>query len=111
MDVFALTSAVEGFGIVFAEAAFCGLPCIGSAVGGIVDAIEDGVTGVLVPATDVAAIARAMLQWADDPDLRRRMGEAGRQRAARLHTVQGYGARFDALFLDALARQGIEIPQ
>lgn len=49
MDIFALPSAFEGFGIVFVEAAASGLPCIGTAVGGIVDAIDDEVTGVLVP--------------------------------------------------------------
>jgi len=107
MDIFALTSAVEGFGIVFTEAAWCGLPCIGSAVGGIVDAIEDGTTGVLVPACEVDAIARAMLQLARDPELRQRMGQAGRERAASRHAVEAYGATFDALFRGALARRGI----
>jgi len=110
MDVFALTSALEGFGIVFVEAAFCGLPCIGSAVGGIVDAIDDGVTGMLVSAGDVGAIAAAIQRLVEDPELRRRMGAAGRERAARLHAVKTYGASFDALFTNALARRGIATP-
>lgn len=107
MDIFALTSALEGFGIVFAEAAWCGLPCIGSAVGGIVDAIEDGVTGVLVPPRDVDAIVGAVLKLAGDSESRRRMGAAGRARAASRHAVEAYGASFDALFRSALVRHGI----
>lgn len=110
MDIFALTSALEGFGIVFAEAAWCGLPCIGSKVGGIVDAIEDGVTGVLVPPLEVSAIAKAMTRLAADRDLRRRMGEAGRERAGRRHAVSAYGSAFDAVFHDALARHGLATP-
>lgn len=107
MDIFALTSALEGFGIVFAEAAWCGLPCIGSAVGGIVDALENGVTGLHVPALDVPSIAGAVQKLAADPALRRRMGDAGRVRAATRHGVEGYGVAFDAVFREALARQGL----
>lgn len=111
MDIFALPSAFEGFGIVFVEAALCGLPCIGTAVGGIVDAVEHQVTGLLVPPSDVEALSKAIVELARDPELRRRMGQAGAWRAQRLHSVDGYARAFDQLFLRALSRRGIELRQ
>jgi len=109
MDIFALTSALEGFGIVFVEAAWCGLPCVGTAVGGIVDAIEEGSTGFLVPPLDVPAIASAIQKLAADGGARQRMGAAGRERARTRHTVERYGASFDALFREALKEKGIRL--
>ncbi len=52
-----------------------------SAVGGLVDAVEDGVTGLLVPAGDVEALRAALERLLGDPELRRRLGEAARERA------------------------------
>lgn len=50
--------------------------------GSVPEVVEDGVTGVLAPAGDVAALAEATARLLRDPELRRRMGEAGRQRVA-----------------------------
>jgi glycosyltransferase involved in cell wall biosynthesis len=71
----------EGLGITTIEAMASGLPCVGSRVGGIVETIADGETGFLVPPADSDALATAVGRLADDGDLRRRMGEAGRQLA------------------------------
>ena len=70
---------VEGFGIVFLEAGACGLPVVGGNSGGTPDAIRHGVTGYLVDGTSPAAVARAIEPLLRDADLRRRMGEAGRE--------------------------------
>lgn len=80
-DVFALPSHMEGFGLVYIEAALHQIPSIGTSVGGIPFAIQDGVTGILVPLRNVDSIAEAIGKLRDDPELRQRMGEAARQRA------------------------------
>lgn len=82
-DVFCLPSHREGFGSVIIEAAATGLPAIGSRIYGVIDAIEDGTTGLLVDAGDVTALAGAMRRMADDGGLRRSLGTAARARALR----------------------------
>lgn len=72
---------VEGFGIVFLEAAICGTPAIGGASGGIPDAIVDGETGFLVDPEDPQALARKILRCMDDRGELARMGERARARA------------------------------
>jgi phosphatidylinositol alpha-1,6-mannosyltransferase len=74
----------EGFGIVYLEAGAHGLPCVAGNVGGSVDAVIDGETGLLVDPTDHAAVAGAIADLLLDPALRLRLGEAGRARAERL---------------------------
>ncbi|HXB68790.1 MAG TPA: glycosyltransferase family 4 protein [Candidatus Acidoferrales bacterium] len=71
----------EVFGYVNAEAMASGKPLIGTRAGGIPEIIEHGKTGYLVDRRDTAAMASRILELLRDPDLRRRMGEAGRQRA------------------------------
>ena len=73
--------SVEGFGIVFLEAGSQGVPVIGPREGGSADAIRDGVSGFLVDARDPADIGARLRALLADPQLRRRMGEAGRERA------------------------------
>jgi glycosyltransferase involved in cell wall biosynthesis len=58
-----------------------GRPVVATAVGGLVDAVEDGVTGLLVPSRDPAALRAALDRLLGDPPLRRRLGEAARERA------------------------------
>lgn len=72
----------EGFGIVFVEAASCGVPQIAGDSGGSAEAVHDGVTGfVIADPTDVSSVAARMAQILDDEHLRRSMGLASRQRA------------------------------
>ncbi len=74
---------VEGFGIVFLEAAARGKPAIGGRSGGIPDAVEDGVTGILVDPDDPRALAEALRQLLSDPAARARLGQAARARVER----------------------------
>lgn len=74
---------VEGFGIVFLEAAASALPVIAGTTGGAPEAVEAGVTGLLVSGTDVDELAGALRRLARDGALRARFGAAGRARAMR----------------------------
>jgi glycosyltransferase involved in cell wall biosynthesis len=71
----------EGFGVACAEAMAYGRPVVASAVGGLLDHVEDGVTGLLVPPRDPAALRAALERLLGDPALRERLGAAGRERA------------------------------
>ena len=95
-DVFSMPAVqdgtdVEGFGMVFVEAAACGKPCVSGQVGGQADAVVDGQTGFVVDGCNQMAVTQAMEKLLRDEELRRRMGQAGRQRAQEFdwrHVVQ-----------------------
>jgi len=80
-DVFVLPSRWEGLPLTIIEAMMVGLPVVATRVSGVPELVEDGVTGFLVPSGDPQGLAKALQQLLDDEELRRRMGEAGRQRA------------------------------
>jgi glycosyltransferase involved in cell wall biosynthesis len=71
----------EAFGLVLAEAMAFGKPIVATRVGGIPEVVEDGVSGFLVARGDTAALAEKFAMLARDPDLRQRLGHAGRRRA------------------------------
>ena len=72
----------EGFGIVFLEAAACGVPAVAGRSGGSAEAVLDGATGIVVDdAKDVVAVAAALDRILSDGSLRARLGSAARQRA------------------------------
>jgi glycosyltransferase involved in cell wall biosynthesis len=79
-DIFAMPSLDEGLPIAVLEAMAQGLPIIATSVGGLPELIEDGRTGYLVPRSDVAALARCLRLLILDPERRRAMGAAGRER-------------------------------
>lgn len=81
-DVFVLPSYREGFGSVVIEAAACGIPAVASRIYGLTDAVEEGVTGLLHPAGDIAALHDNLARLCRDHALRSRMGEMARVRAA-----------------------------
>jgi len=69
----------EGFGISLVEASACGLAVVGGRSGGVPDAVRDGETGLLVDSDDPVAIAAGIIRLLRDPELRGRMGAAGRR--------------------------------
>lgn len=83
-DVFCSASENEPFGRVVAEAMGCGLPVVGFATGGLPELVVHGVTGILVPKGDCAAMTSAMREFIDKPELIRTMGDAARKRAETL---------------------------
>jgi phosphatidylinositol alpha-1,6-mannosyltransferase len=80
-SVYAMPSRQEGFGLVFAEAMWWGLPCIGTTADAAGQVIVDGETGELVPYADPGALAASLVRLLSDRERARRMGEAGRRRA------------------------------
>ena len=78
--VVAVPSYREGFGVVCAEAMAHARPVVASSVGGLLDLVADGETGIHVPPGDVGALREALQTLLADRDLRHRLGEAGRER-------------------------------
>jgi glycosyltransferase involved in cell wall biosynthesis len=100
-DIFAMTSvhqerSVEGFGLVYLEAAAHGLPVVAHDVGGVSDAVFDGTTGLLVPPDRPAQLAAAFEKLIHDEKLRHTLGEAGRKWAARNSWQKSAEALFGA---------------
>jgi glycosyltransferase involved in cell wall biosynthesis len=88
----------EGFGFVIAEAMATGKPLIGTRVGAIPELVRDGVSGYLVERRDPQALAARILELLGDADLRRRMGEAGREFALRNFNAGANIAEFLKLY-------------
>ncbi len=82
-DVFCLPSYREGFGSVVIEAAAMGVPAVVSRVVGLVDAVVDGQTGLLVPPKEVDALTGALMKMLSSSEIRHQMGRAARERAVR----------------------------
>lgn len=80
LDLLVHPAMMEGLGVSLLQAAAAGVPIVATKVGGIPEAVEDGVGGCLVPPGDVGALAAAMRGVLADPYLRRAYGEAGRAR-------------------------------
>ena len=79
-DVAVLASFFEGLGRVLLEAMACGKPVVATRVGGIVDVVGDGETGILVPVDDPEALTEAITTVLKDKDLASKMGEEGRRK-------------------------------
>ena len=92
-DVFCLPTRFEPFGTSFVEAMGYGLPCVGPKAWAVPEIIEDGRTGYLVPPEDAESFAAALLELLRDSALRRRMGDAGRERAQGRFTWPGIAER------------------
>lgn len=92
-DVFLLPSRVEGFPNAVMEAMAAGVPVVASHVGGIPDLVRQGQDGFLHEADDVAGMARSVLTLLDDAALRKRLGEAARQRVMKEFSLEKLGDR------------------
>jgi len=99
-DVFALSSVAEGMPNALMEAQLCGLPAVTTDAGGAGEVVVDGETGFVVPVGDEAAFAAALQRLLEDPELRRRMGEAGRRRMLDVFSVERMVREMDQLFAE-----------
>jgi glycosyltransferase involved in cell wall biosynthesis len=78
LDLLVHPAQMEGLGVSLLQASACRVPIVASAVGGIPEAVRDGVNGLLVPPGDVTALAKAIVELLPDPARRQAMGAAGR---------------------------------
>jgi glycosyltransferase involved in cell wall biosynthesis len=83
IDVFALPSRSDSFGLVLLEAWANGVPNVGYRAGGIAGVIRHGEDGLLVKCGDIDSLSTALTRLVDDAALRRRLGESGRERTRR----------------------------
>lgn len=102
-DAFLLTSLSEGIANAALEAMACGLPVVTTEVGGMAEAITDGVEGFLVPPRDDEATAAALQRLWQDPELRCRMGAAARRRIETDFDLRDQINAFAALFRSAVS--------
>jgi len=79
-DIFCLPSHREGFGLSVIEAASCGVPSVASNIYGLSDAVQDGITGLLFPPSDINQLAESLQALVGDAALRQRLGQAARSR-------------------------------
>jgi glycosyltransferase involved in cell wall biosynthesis len=102
--MFVLASRSEGIPLTALEAMACGLPVVATRVGGLPEVVDEGVTGLLVPPADPAALAGAMAALWNDPERRDRMGRAGRDRAEERFDVRRMVAQYESLYLEGAGR-------
>lgn len=106
-DIFALATQIEALGTSFIEAAACGLPLVGTRVGGVPEIISHGNNGFLVDLHDTAQLTEALRRLVDEPELRVRMGMAAQARvhADRRFSVDEMAAATEAVYWRWLAER------
>ena len=105
-DVFVLASFAEGIPVVLMEAMAMEIPCVATWVAGIPELIADGVQGLLVAPSDEEGLARAIARLLDEPELRRRLGRAGRERVLEQYDLDTNFSRLAGIFRRRLAGAG-----
>jgi glycosyltransferase involved in cell wall biosynthesis len=110
-DVVALSSLNEGTPLALIEAMAAGRPVVSTAVGGVPDLVEEGVTGLLVPAGDSAALAAALVKLGEDECERAKMGTAGRTRARDQFNPERATSEVMRVYSEALAAKRGRIPR
>ena len=97
-DVIALPSRSEGFPLAIIEAMLAARPVVATHVGSVAEAVSDGETGILVPKDDCDSLATALRRLRDDPALRTRLGQRGREVAVAHFTVEHMAANYEQLW-------------
>jgi len=103
-DLYLSSSLYEGLPLAVCEAMAASRPVVGTLVAGVRDVVIDGQTGYLLPVEDEEGYARAILELAADPELRARMGAAGRARARERFSVQAMVRSYEQLYLTLVRR-------
>jgi glycosyltransferase involved in cell wall biosynthesis len=98
-EAFILSSDYEGMPLAVLEAMAAGKPVVATAVGAVPEVVKNAVTGILVPPRDAKALAQAMIQLANNPELRQRFGRAGQKRAMEMFDITRTAREYEALYL------------
>lgn len=106
-DVVVATPWYEPFGIVAVEAMACGVPIVASAVGGMIDTVVDGVTGLLVPPRDPDAVAGALNALLADDARRQTLGQAGARRVEARYGWDRVAAATNEVYARVVSRQPV----
>lgn len=107
-DILCLPSYREGFGTVVIEAAAMGVPTVGTRITGLVDAVMDGETGILVEPRNAHGLMLGLKRLLNDASLRRRMGEMARQRVQQRYSADVINAAVVDEYMRLLQRNRIE---
>jgi colanic acid/amylovoran biosynthesis glycosyltransferase len=103
------SSVSEGLPVVILEAMACGLPVVAGDCGGVREAVRDGIEGFVVPTRDPVRAAAALERLWRKPELRERMGRAGRERVVSAFTLERYLQRMEVLYREVTA-PGAPVP-
>jgi len=104
LDVFALPSTTEGVSIALLEACACGLAVVASRVGGNVEVIDDGHSGLLFASQDQTELHKALMTLLESAELRQAMGARARQWAQANASLEALAERYQLLYVKALSR-------
>jgi glycosyltransferase involved in cell wall biosynthesis len=108
--IFVLSSRSEALPVSVLEAMAAGLPVVATRVGGVPELVVDGETGLLVPPADPRALAAALQRLVDEPELRARLGAAGRARVEERFALESFLQSHLDLYRRALAARGLPLP-
>ena len=103
MDIFVLPSLSEGMGISLLEAFAAGCVVAAARVGGVPEVVEDGITGLLVPPADGAALAAAVTELVENPEYAARLVRAAHERVREKFSLKAMLVRTGAVYEDILA--------
>lgn len=98
-DLFVLPSLSEGLPNAVLEAMACSNPVVATAVNGVVEVVDDGITGYLVPLKNSSEIANAVVKTLKSPARMKEMGRQGRERVAKFFSVEQQISKFEDLYL------------
>jgi sugar transferase (PEP-CTERM/EpsH1 system associated) len=105
LDVYVLASESEGMSNTILEAMASGLPVVATAVGGNVELVVDGQTGLLVPPNDPKALAEAVVTLLCDPTRRSKMGQLGHQRVREYFSLETMARNYAGFYLEIFSRR------
>ena len=104
-DVLCLCSRSEGLPNALLEASAAALPIVAMNVGGVAEAVEDQTTGFLIPPDDLPTLVDRLLCLLANSDLRRRFGQAGRERVCRTFSTEAMSNRVQSLYDEFLSKK------
>jgi glycosyltransferase involved in cell wall biosynthesis len=105
LDILAHPADMEGLGVSLLQASAAAVPIVTSRAGGLPEAVEDNVSGLLIPPGDVAALTQAFRRLLDEPALRQRLGTAGRARILSQFSIDAMVDGNLAVYRQVLARR------
>jgi len=98
VDVVVLLTGVETFGLVLIEGMYCGIPVIGSNLGGVPEIIDHGVTGLMFESDNLTSLVEELTRLYNDRALRIRLGQEGKRKAEKMYVLdQQYGKVLNAV--------------